>query len=125
MGDVLVFNGQSNTQVTVSFAFNATAEMNEANGLGGLVRIFQSGAATASPGFAVDDFALVSIPWAAVSNESLPSFSATAFYSALQLLSLRPAADADVPLGVIATSWGGTGIKAWASPAVNEACMPL
>ena len=58
----------------------------------------------------LDDLPLVSIPWLGASNTSLPSFSATCWYSGKALYDARPA-ESRVPLGLIETCWGGTPIK--------------
>ena len=125
-GDVIGCLGQSNMQVDVNFVFNASAELAAANSLGYVARIFQVPSASTANDFPLDDFAVPpQIPWSAASNTSLPSFSATCWFSAKSLIAGRPAADADVPLGLIAAPWGGTAIKAHAPPSVNASCGAL
>jgi sialate O-acetylesterase len=125
-GDVILCLGQSNMQVPVSFSFNATDEMNVGNTIGGTVMVFQVGTAAMSSSDAdgVDDV-VVSIPWSAASNASLPNFSATCWYSGKSVYLKREGKDAAVPIGLIASSWGGTAIKVHATPAANAACGAL
>ena len=123
VGDVVFCGGQSNMQVNVGFAFNASAELNAANALSGLVKVFQvAGVAMADE--ALDNVA-ISVPWSAASNVSLPGFSATCWYSGKSVALGRVGADRDVPLGLVSSCWGGTAIKVHASPAANAACGAL
>lgn len=124
-GDVLFCHGQSNMQVNVAFAFNATAELNDANALGGLVRVFQVEASVVGRNFPMDNVARIQIPWSYASNMTLPTFSATCWYTAKALALERTGANATVPLGLVASTWGGTCIKAWTSAAVGQQCSSL
>lgn len=57
------------------------------------------------------------------------AFSATCWFSAKAIIDARVAAgnssDKYLPLGLVASTWGGTAIKAWNSASVNEQCMRL
>lgn len=55
--------------------------------------------------------------WEASTPQSVPHFSATAFYFGRELLSRL-----DVPIGLVHVSWGGSTIEAWTS---LEALAPL
>jgi hypothetical protein len=110
-------------QVTVGFAFNASAELNAADALGGVVKVFQVAASAMAD--APLDNVQVQIPWSPASNTSLPQFSATCWFSGKSVALGRAGADRSVPLGLIASSWGGTAIKVHASPAANAACGAL
>jgi sialate O-acetylesterase len=48
--------------------------------------------------------------WAACSSESIPNFSAVAYFFGRRLHK-----DLNVPIGLIHTSWGGTKVEAWTS----------
>jgi hypothetical protein len=114
--------------VPVTFAFNATAELAEADALvgnTGLVRVFQAAWAVASQNAPLAQLPQVQTPWAPASSASLPGFSATAWYTAKALLTGRTGADAAVPLGIVVSTWPGTPIKPWTPPGVNAGCMPL
>ena len=118
-------------QVTVSFAFNASAEEQASAQWAGAAYIMQVGGATSDGTAPLEDLPIrPSIPWSIASNTSLPGFSATCWYTAKEVLTLRaatsPFPDAwAVPLGLVASSWGGTPIRAWATPAVWDACAAL
>lgn len=110
VGDVILCTGQSNMQVNVGFAFNASAELAAANSYTEVIRLFQVTASALSTDAPLDDLPLVSIPWLGASNTSLPSFSATCWYSGKALFDARPPGSS-IPLGLIETCWGGTPIK--------------
>jgi hypothetical protein len=124
-GDVVECLGQSNMQVTVGFAFNATEELAFAENFGPLLRYFQVEASVTSKGAPLDDFAVApSIPWSAP-PASLAYFSAACYFTAKAVLLARPEESREVPLGLVAAPWGGTTIKAHAPPAVNGTCGAL
>ena len=131
IGDVILCTGQSNMQVNVGFAFNATEELAAANYYTNAIRLFQVRcargttwsvvcstmyrltqvtASALSTDVPLDDLPLVSVPWLGASNTSLPSFSATCWYSGKALYDSRPPGTS-IPLGLIETCWGGTPIK--------------
>lgn len=115
----------------MSFAFNASSEEQDASDhWGGAAYIMQVGGATSQGPEPLEDFPIrPSIPWSVADNTTLPGFSATCWYTAKAILEQRAASpfpDAwAVPLGLIASSWGGTPIRAWASPAVWGSCEGL
>lgn len=124
-GDVVMCIGQSNMQVNVNFAFNSSEELNYANKFSNILKIFQvSATATANDG-PLDDFSNPpSIPWSPASNTTLGEFSATCYFSAKSILLTRPAAAQNIPLGLVSSPWGGTGISAWNPLSVNATCAP-
>lgn len=124
-GDVVFCSGQSNMQVPVSFAFNASAELQAASNYSSIVSILQVQWSTASKTVALDDLVKLQLPWQPATNVSLFNFSATCWYTGLALLQGRRGADEQIPLGLIASTWPGTAIKPWTPPEVNSKCMPL
>ena len=127
-GDVILAIGQSNMQVDVGFAFNATQEIADSAAFGDVLRFYQVEAALTAKGGPLDDFAVPpSIAWSAPvgAGGQLAGFSATCYFSAKAILLGRPASARSVPLGLIAAPWGGTTIKAHAPPQVNASCAPL
>ena len=125
-GDVLMCIGQSNMQVNVGFVFNATQELNASSSYWGLMKIFQVQASASSTRAPLGDFAVPpQQPWSPAGPTTLPEFSATCFFSAKSLIETRPAADRDVPLGLVAAPWGGTPIRAHAPLSVNASCGAL
>ena len=126
LGDVHLCIGQSNMQVNVAFAFNASAELISSNAYSGIVKIFQVAASSTANDGPLDDFALPpQIPWSPASSTTLPSFSATCWFSAKSVVDGRLGANRSVLLGLIAAPWGGTAIKAHAPLAVNDTCGAL
>jgi sialate O-acetylesterase len=123
-GDVIFCSGQSNMQVNVAFAFNSSQELQLANDYS-IISVFQSAASVASKSGPLDQLVTVQIPWSPASNTSLPTFSATCWYSGKSIVDGRVGADRDVPLGLVVSTWGGTPIKAWNDPVVNQQCEPL
>lgn len=119
-GDVFLCGGQSNMGVFVNFAFNASAELALANGLGGSVFLTQLQQTSASTSEALDE-AVVDIPWSAASNTSVASFSATCWFSAKAVVLGRPPSAAGIPVGLVAFPFNGTPIKIHATPAANAA----
>lgn len=111
----------------VTFAFNSTEELALADTIGatGLVRVFQAAWTVASQNAAFSQLAQVQNPWALASSTSLPAFSATAWYTAKALFLERQGANANVPLGIVVSTWPGVPIKPWTTVATNEKCMPL
>jgi sialate O-acetylesterase len=105
-GTTFLCLGQSNMQVNVGFAFNATAELAFANSVAYMVRIFQVYANAMSKDGPLDDFAGPPfIPWSPALNSTLPEFSATCWFSAKSYLLTRPESEADVPIGLVASTW--------------------
>jgi sialate O-acetylesterase len=51
----------------------------------------------------------MSIPWTRATPEVIPAMSAIAYLTAVQLLINNP----NVPIGAIASSWGGTAMEPW------------
>jgi len=123
VGDVFFCGGQSNMQVNVAFAFNSTEELQAANTYSATIKVFQVAAAVMSNDEPLDNVA-ISVPWSPASSSSLPGFSATCWFSAKSVVDGR-VYDRDVPVGIIASSWGGTAVKVHASPEANAECAAL
>lgn len=64
--------------------------------------------------------------WELPSNESLPSFGSTCWYTGKAIVDGRKGtADADVPLGLLLSSVGGTQISQWARVGSLDSCTDL
>lgn len=124
-GDVVWCFGQSNMQVNVAFAFNSTEELALSNTYSDTVQIFQVQASAQSKAGPVDDVIKVQLPWQAASNVSLPTFSATCWFTGKSIVDGRSGGDRSIPLGLVASTWGGTPVKTWTSPTVNAHCDAL
>ena len=101
MGEVWLGSGQSNMEWAVQGAKDAAKEIAAADHP--QLRIFKvQRARSAEPARDVTG------QWRVCSPESIPGFSATAYYFARELQQ-----QLDVPVGIIASSWGGTKIEPW------------
>lgn len=119
VGDVYLESGQSNAELSVLSTVNYTAAVAAAASYGPVLRLFQvamlpeyanatSPAANLTP----------SIPWSRASNTSSIAMSALLYYFGVQAVTAHP----DIPIGIIATSWGGVTIQVWMSPASLAKC---
>ncbi|XP_006892862.1 PREDICTED: sialate O-acetylesterase [Elephantulus edwardii] len=118
-GDVWLCSGQSNMQMNVSQIYNATKEMSNITNYQS-VRIFSVSLAQAEQ--ELEDLAGIGLPWSKPSSENsdhgnLQNMSAVCWlfgrylYDSLQY-----------PIGLIASSWGGTPIEAWSSERSLKTC---
>lgn len=60
------------------------------------------------------------LPWSRIDTSAAftSSMSAVCFYRGIEAIRARP----DVPVGLIASSWGGTAINVWMSPSALAEC---
>lgn len=126
-GDVILCSGQSNMEVTVNWAANATAEIAAANNYP-LIRItsgpeqgsFNLNTVTPGP---YNELAVTNLPWSHATNITVGCLVAGCsgwnYLSAACWFTVRDTFDAlggSVPMGAIAQTYGGTSIQWW-SPA--------
>lgn len=105
IGDVWLCSGQSNMQLQVERALDSWSEIrNSSNDSIRLMTI-----PMASKPVPQDSFGSP-VQWATASPTTVPSFSAVCFYLARELQKKDK-----VPMGLIASSWGGSKIQAWMS----------
>lgn len=102
-GDVWLGSGQSNMEWKLSAAADAEHEIAAANYP--QLRIFT--VKRAHSGAPCDD---VEGSWQVCTPENVPDFSAVAFHFSRELLAARKQ-----PIGMVASSWGGTLCEAWTS----------
>ena len=119
-GDVWVCSGQSNMQMTVGMAFNATQEIANAGNFP-KIRVFT--AALVESLTPVEELLGIVLNWSVASPQSIggPTWdymSATCWYYGRQI---HQALDGR-PIGLIATSWGGTTIETWMPPKALQDC---
>ncbi|XP_038609330.1 sialate O-acetylesterase [Tachyglossus aculeatus] len=121
-GDVWLCGGQSNMEMTVSQIFNATEEQSEASAYPH-VRIFAVSLSQAEQ--ELEDLEAVDLPWSVPTPENL-GHGNFQFFSAVCWLFGRQLYDRlRYPIGLVASSWGGTPIEAWSSPrALRECGLP-
>ncbi|HWR51363.1 MAG TPA: sialate O-acetylesterase, partial [Bryobacteraceae bacterium] len=117
VGDVWVGSGQSNMDWTVARSVNGQAEVASAKYPN--IRLFT--VAKVVSDYPLDDVG--SKGWTACSPETVPNFSAVAYYFGRHLNQ-----QLNVPVGLIHSAWGGTPVDAWTSlGAISEdaSLMPV
>jgi len=102
VGDVWLCSGQSNMELQVSRALNSYNDTQSANDP--QLRILTVPHRTATR----PQSTVTGISWQAVTPASVGDFSAACYYMARELR-----ASQNVPIGAIASSWGGTQIRSW------------
>lgn len=110
-GEVWVCSGQSNMQWSVNASKDNEAEI--AAAMYPKIRLFYI--PRVPSGLLQKD---VEADWYETSPETIPNFSAVAYYFGRKLYK-----NLDVPIGLINTSWGGTRIEPW-TPPVGFAGVP-
>lgn len=118
-GDVFLVSGQSNAQSPVQWQLHYAELLAAAANLGPSLRLFQVARLndyynTSSP----QTNLTASIPWSRASAASAIAMSALGYLFGVQAVSHRP----DTPIGIIDSSWGGTAIQPWCSPAALQKC---
>ncbi len=103
-GEVWVCSGQSNMQWSVNASKDNEAEI--AAAMYPKIRLFYI--PRVPSGLLQKD---VEADWYETSPETIPNFSAVAYYFGRKLYK-----NLDVPIGLINTSWGGTRIEPWTPP---------
>lgn len=108
IGEVWLCSGQSNMEQPVSGSWcpvrNHEQEVKDAN----YPKIRLLGVKKTTATVPMDDFTTYGDGWQECSPESIPEFSATAYFFGRELF-----LEMGVPVGLIHSSWGGTVIEAW------------
>jgi sialate O-acetylesterase len=119
-GDVWLCSGQSNMQFTVSMMFNATEEIANAGNYP-KIRVFT--AALIESVTPVEELLGIELNWSIASSKIIggPDWN---YMSAVCWLYGRMIHQAlnGRPIGLIATSWGGTPIEVWMPPKALQDC---
>jgi sialate O-acetylesterase len=103
VGDVWLCSGQSNMELPVSGSLNASREI--ADSANPLIRVLTvSHAASPTP---LENFS-VPVAWHTAGPAVIGNFSAACYYFARELQKSVP-----VPMGLIHSSFGGSGIESW------------
>ena len=121
-GDVFLSSGQSNMQSYVSWQYNFSDIVAAAPKYSALIRIaqvamLQQYCNATQP----QDNLTMSIPWTRANPDVIPAMSAIAYLTAVQLLIHNPS----VPVGAIASSWGGTAMEPWMPAEALKECGQL
>ncbi len=110
VGEVWVASGQSNMEWPIQASKDAEAEIQAADFPE--IRLFK---VTRSAAYAPQQ-AVEAEGWHAVTPETIPEFSAVAYFFGRKLHQ-----DLGVPIGLVETAWGGTPAEAWTSgPALKK-----
>jgi sialate O-acetylesterase len=119
-GDVWICSGQSNMQLTVSLIYNGTEEIASAGNYP-KIRVFT--AALTQSVTPIEELLGIVLNWSVASPQSVggPDWS---YMSAVCWLYGRMIHQAlgGRPIGLIATSWGGTPIEVWMPPKALQNC---
>ena len=104
IGDVWICSGQSNMEMSVANSNNAKEEIAAANYP--KIRLFTvQRMISAKPLHVTKESS-----WQTCSPETISKFSAVAYYFAKNLQK-----EINVPIGLVHSSWGGTGVETWTS----------
>ena len=115
-GVVLLCSGQSNLQLSIAMALNASAEVAALDAFGATVRVmYTAGASSAEP--LADLPSAPQLPWQRISaagagRAGWGGFSATCWYTGRELW--RALGAGAVPVGLVESAVGGTAIRQWA-----------
>jgi sialate O-acetylesterase len=119
-GDVWLCSGQSNMQLTVGMIYNGTEEIANAANYP-KIRVFTAVLnLSAKP---VEELLGIVLKWSAASPQSIggPEWDYMPAVCWLYGRMIHQALDGR-PIGLIATSWGGTQIEVWTSPKALQDC---
>eukprot|EP01060_Flectonema_neradi_P030830 TRINITY_DN4553_c0_g2_i9.p2 TRINITY_DN4553_c0_g2~~TRINITY_DN4553_c0_g2_i9.p2 ORF type:complete len:527 (+),score=120.48 TRINITY_DN4553_c0_g2_i9:2206-3786(+) len=118
-GDVYICSGQSNMQFTVDQAFNASAEVAAADNFPN-VRLYT--AAEDYSSVEKQQLWKVQLPWSVASSAAVGGGNWSYFSAVCWFFGRNLNEKLNYPIGLIATTWGGTPIKAWSSSKVLDKC---
>jgi sialate O-acetylesterase len=119
-GDVWICSGQSNMQLTVGMIYNGTEEIANAGNYP-KIRVFTaSQMISPSP---VEELLRIELNWTLASSSSVggPDWGYMSAVCWLYGRMIHQALDGR-PIGLIATTWGGTPIEVWMPPKTLEDC---
>jgi sialate O-acetylesterase len=113
-GDVWICSGQSNMQLTVSLIYNATEEIANAGNFP-KIRIFTNFQIPSA--IPVEESLVIALNWSVASSKTVggPDWQYMSAVCWLYGRMIHQALDGR-PIGLIATSWGGTLIELWMPP---------
>lgn len=118
-GSVYVCSGQSNMGLQVAATINATQEIAAAGSHGTGLRLMQVALEDSYWNVTTpQDNLTASIPWGRASPMNVAGFSALCFYFGAEQVQRYPI----MPVGMIASAWGGTAIETWMTPQALSAC---
>ncbi|XP_071113686.1 sialate O-acetylesterase-like [Haliotis cracherodii] len=118
-GDVWICSGQSNMQFTLNMGFNSSEEVADAVNHPN-IRVFT----VAWEGSSVEQYDLLNVneTWSVPNNESVNGPAWSYFSEVCWLYGKYLSSHLKYPIGLIATSYGGTRVEAWSGPDVFKQC---
>jgi sialate O-acetylesterase len=119
-GDVWICSGQSNMQLTVNMIYNGTEEIENAANYP-KIRVFTASLEQSST--ALEELIRIRLNWSLPSSTTIGGIDWTYISAVCWLYGrmIHQALDGR-PIGLIATSWGGTPIELWMPPKALEDC---
>ena len=118
-GDVWLCSGQSNMQMTVSQIYNGSDEIVNAD-LFPNIRVFT--AALRPSDSPVEELIDIDLSWSKASRNSVGGDNWAHMSAVCWLYGRMIHQELNVPIGLIATSWGGTRIEYWMPPEALQEC---
>ncbi|XP_055889537.1 sialate O-acetylesterase-like [Biomphalaria glabrata] len=119
-GDVWICSGQSNMQMTVFQIDGAAEEIADAHNYPNIRLMTVSMNESSTP---LRNLIQIDEPWSKANNSSVGSHTPWTYFSAVCWLFGKSIYKARrTPIGLVATDWGGTVIKAWSSPEALAHC---
>ncbi len=119
-GDVWICSGQSNMKMTVSQIFNATQEIANAANYP-KIRVFT--AALKPSATPIEELLGIVLNWSVASPQSVGGSDWNYMSAVCWLYGVKiHEALGGRPIGLVATSWGGTAIQFWMSPKALQDC---
>jgi sialate O-acetylesterase len=120
-GETYVCSGQSNMGLTVIATANASAYI-AAAGSGAAAAALRIAQVATDPSYynvtSPQADLLLSIPWGTPSPANVAGMSAVCYYYGLEMVANHPG----MPVGMIASAWGGTAVEVWMSPGALAKC---
>ena len=121
-GQVYICSGQSNMELPVYATLNATSNVAAAGTHGAGLRIMMVALLDVYDNVSTPQTNLTAaIPWSRPSAANVPGMSALCYYFGVEMVTKHP----EMPVGLIASSWGGTAVEVWMSPAALASCGEL
>lgn len=118
-GDVWICSGQSNMQFTIAMVDNAEQEIADVVNYPN-IRVFTAAEELSYEPYA--DLKSVEEVWSVPNNDTIGNKPWTYFSAVCWLYGKRLYQTMQYPIGLVASTWGGTRIEAWSDPPTLKSC---
>ncbi|XP_012942502.1 sialate O-acetylesterase [Aplysia californica] len=118
-GDVWLCSGQSNMQFSVPQMFNSQQEIADAHKYPNIRLMTVSMRQSPTP---LDDLIAIEEAWTSPSNNTVGHSAWTYFSAVCWLYGKHIHTTMGIPVGLVASDWGGTPVEAWSSPDSLKKC---